>query len=76
MSQHVSRSFDIDVDHVIKLLRGYFPERGISRNGRRIVDQQIGRAEMGEHIAGPNAHGIVVGYIDRRKLVERSVLGA
>jgi hypothetical protein len=31
---------------------------------------------MGEHIAGPNAHGIVVGYIDRRKLVERSVFGA
>jgi hypothetical protein len=76
MSQHVSRSFDIDVDHVIKFLRGYFPERSISRNGRRIVDQQIGRAEMGEHIAGPNAHGIVVGYIDRRELVERSVFGA
>jgi hypothetical protein len=31
---------------------------------------------MGEHIAGPNAHGIVVGYIDRRELVERSVFGA
>ena len=51
------------------------PERGAAGNDRRVVDQQIGRPEVREDIAGPDADRLVVGDIHSGEMVERSVFG-
>ena len=73
MTEHVRGALDVDVDDGIKFMHRDVPERGVARNDRRVVDQQIGRAEVREDIAGPEADGLVVGHIHSGEMVERSV---
>ena len=75
MTEHVRGALDVHVDDGIKFMHGDVPERRVARNNRRVVDQQIGRAEVREDIAGPDTDRLVVGDIHSGEMVERSVFG-
>lgn len=72
--QDIGRAFDVHINHAVKLLNRHHPNGRMVVNNRRIVDENIGRAEGCQCRIGPCLHGLIVGHIDRMKCVVRAKL--
>ena len=61
----VGHALDVDVDHCIELLHRDIDEVGVGVDDCCVIDEQVGRAVLGERMFGPVGYGAVVGDIHR-----------
>ena len=71
----VGHALDVDVDHRVELRRRHIDEVGGAVDDRRVVDEQGGRAVLGERAPGPVGDGAVVGDVHRREVVRLAKSG-